>query len=293
VRHILIILSLFLFSLTVISCRNSSKTATTDNETTNNELIGNNNNSILSGSRIGNGEDYNSDLSKSVRISVKNSGVFSYKTPYCGRYSSSSGSFKCIIPIINLSKDPRCWISMRSIKYYDSSNNILDDGFLDFSYVQGSIGVIKYGSGNMNLSSCLTFGETGYVSHGLIAGINGSGWTLYTDLYKIVVSEIESSSSESIKISDPSIQIKPLSYSTSGTYKSPTIRVKNSSEINIVTTVSKMFLLDSYNNPIYEWSIYPQGSGSTSSNSYKYFKPNNFFYDGSRYKILVFINVKN
>ena len=135
------------FSLTVISCRNSNKNSSTDNETTNNELIGNNNNSILSGSRIGSGEDYNSDLSKSVRISVKNSGVFSYKTPYCGRESSSRESFSCVIPITNWSKVPRCWISMRSIKYYDSSNNILDDGSFDYSYVQGSIGVVGIGSG--------------------------------------------------------------------------------------------------------------------------------------------------
>ena len=121
------------FSLTVISCRNSNKNSSTDNETTNNELIGNNNNSILSGSRIGSGEDYNSDLSKSVRISVEDSGVFSYQTPYCGRVSTESESFSCVIPIRNLSKYPSCYIRMRSIKYYDSSNNILDDGFLDFS----------------------------------------------------------------------------------------------------------------------------------------------------------------
>ena len=281
------------FSLTVISCRNSNKNSSTDNETTNNELIGNNNNSILSGSRIGSGEDYNSDLSKSVRISVKNSGVFSYQTPYCGRVSTETESFRCVTPIRNLSRYPSCLISMRSIKYYDSSNNILDDGSFDYSYVQGSIGVIKYGSGNMNLSSCLTFGETGYVEHGLSTGRNGSGWTLYTDLYKIVVSEIKSSSSESIKISDPSIQIKPLSYSTSGTYKSPTITVKNYSEIDIVTKDSRIYVLDSYNRPIYSWSLYPQGSGSISSNSSKQFKLNNFDYTGSRFKIHVFINVKN
>ena len=110
------------FSLTVISCRNSNKNSSTDNETTNNEttnnettnneLIGNNNNSILSGSRIGSGEDYNSDLSKSVRISVKNSGVFSYQTPYCGRVSTETESFRCVIPIRNLSRYPSCFISM-------------------------------------------------------------------------------------------------------------------------------------------------------------------------------------
>ena len=69
-KKILFILLISCFSLTVISCRNTTKTATTDNETKNNELIGNNNNSILSGSRIGSGEYYNSYLSKSVRISV-------------------------------------------------------------------------------------------------------------------------------------------------------------------------------------------------------------------------------
>ena len=37
-RQILILISLFLFSLTIISCRNSNKNSTTDNKTTNNEL---------------------------------------------------------------------------------------------------------------------------------------------------------------------------------------------------------------------------------------------------------------
>ena len=143
----------------------------------------------------------------------------------------------------------------------------------------------------MNLSSCLTFGETGYVEHGLSTGRNGSGWTLYTDLYKIVVSEIKSSSSESIKISDPSIQIKPLSYSTSGTYKSPTITVKNYSEIDIVTKDSRIYVLDSYNRPIYSWSLYPQGSGSISSNSTKKFIVSGFYFSGTIYKIRFFVGV--
>jgi hypothetical protein len=292
VKHLLIILSLFLFSLIVISCRNSSKTATTDNETTNNELIGNNNNSILSGSRIGSGEDYNSNLSKSVRISVENYGVFSYQTPYCGRVSTETESFSCIIPIINLSKYPSCFISMRSIKYYDRSNNTLDDGLLDYSFVQGSIGVRD----GTTTSTCLTSGETGYVSHGLNEGIVGVGWTPYTDLYKIVVSEIRYSSGEFFKISDPSIQIKPLSYSTSGKFTlfqggSLTVTVKNYSEINILTRTSRIYFLDSYNRPVYSSSLNPQGSGNISSNSSKQFKLNNFWYTGSIYKIHVFINV--
>ena len=63
----------------------------TSNETTNNELIGNNNNSILSGSRIGSGEHYNSYLSKSVEISVRDKGGFSYKTPYVGKNCNMGG----------------------------------------------------------------------------------------------------------------------------------------------------------------------------------------------------------
>ena len=106
-RHILFIFSVFLFSLTLISCRDTSKTATTDNETTNNELIGNNNNSILSGSRIGSGEYYNSYLSKSLRISVNSSVGFSYTTAYVGKnyiyQYFDDDPFRWIIPITNLS----------------------------------------------------------------------------------------------------------------------------------------------------------------------------------------------
>ena len=261
----------------------------TSNETTNNELIGNNNNSILSGSRIGSGEHYNSYLSKSVEISVRDKGGFSYKTPYVGRTVIWEGfedyPFDCIIPIRNLQKT-KCFIRMTSIKFYDSSNNLIH--YENRSHVTGSIGLI-YNSDFTD--TCLTNGEEGYV----FGIVNKS---LYTKVHKIVVSSIESSSSESIKLRDPSIQIKPLSYSTSGTFTllqggSLTITVKNYSEIDILTRTSSIYFLDSYNRPVYSSSLNPQGSGSISSNSSKQFKLNNFDYTGSRFKIHVFINVKN
>ena len=291
VRHILIILSLFLFTLSVISCRNTSKTATTDNETSNNELVGNNNNSILSGSKIGSGEDYNSSLSKSVRISVEDSGVFSYQTPYCGRQSTETESVDCVIPIMNLSKYPSCYIRMKSIKFYDRSHNIIGSESGYSSYVQGSIGV----RGVTTTTTCLTTGETGYVSTGLNEGIYGIGWTPYTDLYEIIVSEIDSQSGEFFNITDPSIQITPLSYSTSGEFTlfqggSLTVTVKNDSETDILTRTSRIYFLNSYNRPVYSDSLNPQGSGSISSNSTKQFKLNDFWYTGSIYKIHVFIN---
>jgi len=277
----LFIFLILCFSFSLFSCsRSNKKNSTTDNETTNTELIGNNNNSILSGSRIGSGEYNNSDLSKSVRISVVNSGVFTYKTPYIGRSRLTEG-FNWIIPITNWSKDPKCWISMESIKFYDSSNNLLHTD--DYSFVDGSIGLL---SDSTFINSCLTYREEGYVS-GIVTK------NLYTKVYKIVVSEIESRYSESNKISDPSILVKPLSYSTSGTNRKPTITVKNYSEIDIVPDHSKVYLLDSNNHPIYWWFLYPEKSGSFSSNSSKRFiiTGRGFYYSGSRYKIHVFINV--
>ena len=133
-KKILFIFLISFFSLIVISCRNTSKTATTDNETTNNELIGNNNNSILSGSRIGSGEESNSDLSKPVQISVRDSGFFTYKTPYVSRFSTSSETITWTIRITNWSKEPLCFIEMTSITFYDSSNNIIDFENSGFAY---------------------------------------------------------------------------------------------------------------------------------------------------------------
>ena len=103
---------------------------------------------------------------------------------------------------------------------------------------------------------------------------------------------IESSSSESIKLRDPSIQIKPLSYSTSGTYRSPTITVKNYSEIDFeLNEFSKVFLLDSYNHPIYWSFVFPKGSRSISSNSTKKFIVSGFYFSGTIYKIRFFVGV--
>ena len=282
-KKILFIFLISCFSLIVISCRNTSKTATTDNETTNNELIGNNNNSILSGYRIGSGEHYNSYLSKSVEISVRDKGGFSYKTPYVGRTVIWEGfedyPFDCIIPIRNLQKT-KCFIRMTSIKFYDSSNNLIH--YENRSFVTGSIGLI-YNSDFTDTS--LTNGEEGYV----FGIVNKS---LYTKVHKIVVSSIESSSSESIKLRDPSIQIKPLSYSTSGTYRSPTITVKNYSEIDFeLNEFSKVFLLDSYNHPIYWSFVFPKGSRSISSNSTKKFIVSGFYFSGTIYKIRFFVGV--
>ena len=169
---------------------------------------------------------------------------------------------------------------MTSIQFYDSSNNIIH--YDDFSYVSGSIGLLD---NYYFTNTCLTYREEGYVS-GIVTK------NLYTKVYKIVVSKIESQSSE---ISDPSIQIKPLSYSTSGTYRRPTIIVKNNSEIDIVPTLSIVYLLDSNNHPIGWEFLYPEESGSFSSNSSKRFGlgGTGFYYSGSRFKIHVFINVKN
>ena len=253
----------------------------TSNETTNNELIGNNNNSILSGSRIGSGEHYNSYLSKSVEISVSNRGGFSYKTPYVVRTVIVEGfedyPFDCIIPIRNLQKT-KCFIRMTSIKFYDSSNNLIH--YENRSHVTGSIGLI-YNSDFTD--TCLTNGEEGYV-FGIVIQ------SLYNKVHKIVVSSIESSSSESIKLRDPSIQIKPLSYSTSGTYRSPTITVKNYSEIDIVTKDSRIYVLDSYNRPIY-WNFAFPGSKSISSNKTTEFTIHGFNFSGSIYKIRFFAGV--
>ena len=171
---------------------------------------------------------------------------------------------------------------MTSIKFYDSSNNIIYTN--DYSsFVSGSIGLIDdYHYTN----SCLTHGEEGYVS-GMV------NKHLYSKVYKIVVSRIESRSSESFKISDPFIQITPLRYSTSGTYRRPTIIVENNSEIDVVPDLSEVFFLDSNNNPIYWEFLYQNESGSFSSNSSKKFVVgSSFSYYGSRYKIHVFINVK-
>lgn len=282
-RHLPIILSLLLFSLTIISCRDTSKTATTDNETTNNELIGNNNNSILSGYRIGSGKHYNSFLSKSVEISVRNRGGFSYETPYVARTVIMEGSedysFYWIIPIRNL-QETKCFIRMTSINFYDSSNNLIH--YENRSYVTGSIGLIYISTFT---NTCLTNGEEGYVS-GIVTE------KLYNKVHKIVVSRIESSSSESIKLRDPSILVKPISYTTTGTYRSPTITVKNYSEIDIeLSQVSTVFLLDSYNRPIYWNFVYPKGSKSISPNNTTKFTIHFFYFSGSVYKIRLFVDV--
>jgi len=269
---VLLIFLIYCLSLSFFSCSSSTTdNSTTDNSTTDNELTINNN-TILSGSRIGSGEESNSDLSKSVQISVRDSGLFTYKTPYVGRSSDSSESIYWTIPIRNWSKEPLCFIKMTSIKFYDSSNNIID--FEDRSYVDGSIGVVD---GSTYTGTCLNNQEEGYVG-GIQIG------DFYTKVSKIVVSKIEYSPR---KISEPSVNLKPLYYTTSGTYKTPIVRVKNDSDIDVDIRNIKLYILDSNNNPILWTYLYV---GSISSNSAKSFLDNNLWYPGSRYKIHVFIS---
>ena len=289
-KHLLITLSLFLFSFTVISCSKSSDgSKSTDNTTNTTDTTSDscpsdssssvpcttNNSSVLTGNNIGSCGTSNSQLSKSVTFTLQTShSDISLGTPYVGRSSSTSETIYWSIPVNNTSSiNSHCFIKLNTISFYDSSNTLLTVDSI--SYLDGSI---KKLSSSGYTGTCLSPNGNGYVS-----GIEIIS-NIYTNVSKIVVGNIDTFSSG---LSDSDLSVIPQSYQTSGTYNDPLIKVTNQTSIKTKLRFSVIYLLDSNNNPIY-WSSL--GGGDIEPNS-SLDLDDLIMFDGSVSKIHVFLNL--
>ena len=226
----------------IYSCGESEDevVSTTDNSSSSSgSFTGNNNNSVLTGNSIGSGETSNTQLSKSVTLTLQTShSDISLGTPYVGRSSSSSETIYWSIPVTNnSSSNYYCFIQLKTISFYNSGNSLLTTDSL--SYIDGVIGKSNYGS---YTGTCLSSNEKGFVS-----GIEIES-NIYTNVSKIVIGNIDTMSGEFF---GPDIKVLPQSYQTSGKYNEPLIRVKNQTSVKTKIWVSTIYLLDSNNNPIY------------------------------------------
>ena len=277
-KHILIILSLFLFSLTIISCSSddgskSSNSCTSSSSSSVSSIT--NNGSVLTGDNIGSCGTSNSQLSKSVTLTLQTPhSDISLGTPYVGRGSSTSETIYWSIPVNNTSSiNYHCFIKFNTISFYDSSNTLLT--VKSINYIYGSMK--KYSSSGYT-NTCLSPNGNGYVS-----GIEIIS-NIYTNVSKIVVGNIDTSSSG---FYDSDLSVIPQSYQTSGTYNDPLIKVTNQTNIKTKLEFNIIYLLDSNNNPIY-WG-HPSGGDIESNSSLDLNK--SFIFDGSVSKIHVFLDL--
>ena len=288
-KHLLILLSLFICSLTVISCGLDDGSKSTDNTTNTTDTTSDsctssssssvssitNNGSVLTGNNIGSCGTSNSQLSKSVTLTLQTSNSdISLGTPYVGRGSSTSETIYWSIPVNNTSSiNSHCFIKLNTISFYDSSNTLLTVDSI--SFLDGSIK--KYSSSGYT-NTCLSPNGNGYVS-----GIEIIS-NIYTNVSKIVVGNIDTFSSG---LSDSDLSVIPQSYQTSGTYNDPLIKVTNQTSIKTKIWTSMIYLLDSNNNPIY-WSFL--GGGDIEPNS-SLDLDDLIMFNGSVSKIHVFLNL--
>ena len=251
------------------SDNSSSSTSSSDS------ITGNNNNSVLTGYSIGSGKTSNTELSKSVTLTLQTShNDISLGTPYVGRRSSSSETIYWSIPVTNISNSNyHCFIKLKTISFYNSSDSLLTTDSL--SFVNGVVGKTNYGS---YTDTCLTSNEKGFVS-----GIEIES-NIYTNVSKIVVGNIDSNYSG---FSNSDLSVIPQSYQTSGTYNDPLIRLKNQTVTKTKIWTSIIYLLDSNNNPIYWDSL---GGGDIDPNS-TLDLDTFMMYEGSVSKIHVFLNL--
>ena len=279
-KHLLIILSLFLFSFTYISCSRSSDGSKSSDSCTSSSSSSvssiTNNGSVLTGNNIGSCGTSNSQLSKSVTLTLQTShSDISLGTPYVGRSSSTSETIYWSIPVNNTSSiNSHCFIKLNTISFYDSSNTLLTVDSL--SYLDG--GSIKKFSSSGYTDTCLSPNGNGYVS-----GIEIIS-NIYTNVSKIVVGNITTTSG----LSDSDLSVIPQSYQTSGTYNDPLIKVTNQTSIKTKLRFSVIYLLDSNNNPIM-WSYLSdvdiESNSSLDLNS-------SMMFDGSVSKIHVFLGLE-
>jgi len=278
-KHLLIILSLFLFSLTLISCSSSDDGSKSSDSCTSSSSSSvssiTNNGSVLTGNNIGSCGTSNSQLSKSVTLTLQTSNSdISLGTPYVGRGISTSETIYWSIPVNNTSSiNSHCFIKLNTISFFDSSNTLLT--VKSTNYIYGSMK--KYSSSGYT-NTCLSPNGNGYVS-----GIEIIS-NIYTNVSKIVVGNIDTFSSG---LSDSDLSVIPQSYQTSGTYNEPLIKVTNQTNIKTKISTSMTYLLDSNNNPIL-WSLI--GGGDIESNSSLDLNKS-FIFDGSVSKIHVFLDL--
>jgi len=280
VKHLLIIFSLFLFSLTYISCSRSSDGSKSSDSCTSSSSSSvssiTNNGSVLTGNNIGSCETSNSQLSKSVTLTLQTPhSEISLGTPYVGRGISTSETIYWSIPVNNTSSiNSHCFIKLNTISFYDSSNTLLTVN--SGSYLNGSMK--KYSSSGYT-DTCLLPNGNGYV-RGIEIISN-----IYTNVSKIVVGNITTTSG----LSDSDLSVIPQSYQTSGTYNDPLIKVTNQTSIKTKLRFSVIYLLDSNNNPIM-WSYLSdvdiESNSSLDLNSFT-----SFIFDGSVSKIHVFLGL--
>ena len=234
-KHLLIIFSIFLFSLTITSCSKSSDGSKSSDSCTSSSSSSvssiTNNGSVLTGNNIGSCGTSNSQLSKSVTLTLQTShSDISLGTPYVGRVLSSSETIRWIIPVNNTSSiNSHCFIKLNTISFYDSSNTLLTVN--SGSYLDGSMK--KYSSSGYT-DTCLLPNGNGYVS-----GIEIIS-NIYTNVSKIVVGNITTTSG----LSDSDLSVIPQSYQTSGTYNDPLIKVTNQTSIKTTIGLSMIYLLD-------------------------------------------------
>ena len=268
----LLFISILIFS--IHSC-GKSEDEIINSDNTSSSITGNNNNSVLTGNSIGSGETSNTQLSKSLTLTLQTShNDISLGTPYVGRRSSSSETIYWSIPVTNISNSNyHCFIKLKTISFYNSSNSLLTTDSL--SYIDGVVGKTNYGS---YTDTCLTSNEKGFVS-----GIEIES-NLYTNVSRIVVGNIDTDYSG---FSESDLSVIPQSYQTSGTYNDPLIKVKNQTNTKTKIWTSMIFLLDSNNNPIYWDSL---GGGDIDSNSFLDLDTFMLF-KGSVSKIHVFLNL--
>ena len=289
-KHLLIIFSIFLFSSIFISCSKSSDgSKSTDNTTNTTDTTSDsctssssssvssitNNGSVLTGNNIGSCGTSNSQLSKSVTLTLQTPhSDISLGTPYVGRGSSTSETIYWSIPVNNTSSiNYHCFIKFNTISFYDSSNTLLT--VKSINYIYGSMK--KYSSSGYT-NTCLSPNGNGYVS-----GIEIIS-NIYTNVSKIIVGKIDTDSSG---FYDSDLSVIPQSYQTSGTYNDPLIRVTNQTNIKTKLEFNIIYLLDSNNNPIY-WSFL--GGGDIEPNS-SLDLDDLIMFDGSVSKIHVFLNL--
>ena len=285
-KHLLLIISiLLLFSSIFISCSKSSDDGskstdnTTDTTSDSSSSVSSitNNSSVLTGNDIGNGETLNSQLSKSVTLTLQTSNSdISLGTPYVGRVLSSSETIRWIIPVNNTSSsNSHCFIKLNTISFYDSSNTLLT--VKSINYIYGSMK--KYSSSGYT-DTCLLPNGNGYVS-----GIEIIS-NIYTNVSKIVVGNITTTSG----LSDSDLSVIPQSYQTSGTYNDPLIKVTNQTNIKTKLKFNIIYFLDSNNNPIM-WNYFSdvdiESNSSLDLNSFT-----SFIFDGSVSKIHVFLGLE-
>ncbi|MFK7893097.1 MAG: hypothetical protein AB8B63_19950 [Granulosicoccus sp.] len=204
------------------------------------------NSSLLSGPMVGRNVELTNDLYRSISY-VTEGFPDGLEIVHALVYDNGSADDDAhlIMHMQNSTRDLQCFVSHGTLTAYDSSGSVVGSGLLDFSYVDGSLGITSSG---IYTNTCIAPDEIVYFTNPF--GIGES----------VALDEVAAVKVSNLTTRPASMQaeavVKPLSYEMVG--EAIEVLIANQSQESIDLFSSRIFVISDDGVPVYQDLTLPQ-----------------------------------